>query len=68
MSQSKFLAVTRNLLKAWEKLHVLGRIVVLLRAGGKTGTRFFGQSLSKSDHNHVITFGSHLKTALWRHR
>ena len=48
MSQSKFLAITCNLLKAWVKLHVQGTIVVLLLTGLKTGMRFFSQLLNEA--------------------
>ena len=57
MNQSEFLAITCNPLKAWETLRVHGAI----------GFGFASQWLKNckgSNRNHVITFDSHLKTAL----
>ena len=63
MNQSQFLAITCNLLKAREKprdwfwfcSHWL-----------KNWRESFKPIIKRSNRNHVITFDSHLKTALFR--
>ena len=66
MNQSQFLAITCNLLKDREKSRVRGAIGFgLLLIGWKTGASLLSQPITKSSNrNHVITFNSHLKTAL----
>ena len=65
MNQSEFLAITCNSPKAREKIHAfkVRLVLVLLLIGRKTGASF--KPVTKcSNSNHVITFDSHLKSAL----
>ena len=60
MNQSHFLAITCNSLEAREKSHVHGAIDF-----GFTSHRLSFKPIIKcSNRNHLITFDSHLKTAL----
>ena len=65
MNQSNFLSITCNSLKAREKSRVHGAIGFVSH-WLKTGASLFSQSdwLKRSNCNHVVTFDSHLKTAL----
>ena len=61
MNQSQFLAITCNSLEAREKSHVHSAI------GFGFDSRWlknWHESFKRSNRNHVITFDSHLKTAL----
>ena len=66
MNQSKFPAITWNSLKAREKLRVHGAIGF---GFDSHWLKNWGQSVkpitNRSNRNHVITFDSHLKTALY---
>ena len=65
MNQSQFLAVTCNSLKAWEKSRVHGAIGFAFASHRlKTWRESFKPITKRSNRNHVITFDSHLKTAL----
>ena len=64
MNQSEFLAFTRNLLKAWEKLCVQGTIGFGFAPQLKNWRETFELTTGYSNRNSVITFNSHLKTAL----
>ena len=71
-NQSAFLEVTCNLLKAREKSRVQGAIGFGLSSDWLKNWRETFQPITKrSNRNHVITFDSHLKTALsaflWKH-
>ena len=63
MNQSEFLAVICNLLKAREKLRVHGAIG--FGHWLKNWRESFKPIIKRSNRNHVITFYSHLKTALF---
>ena len=63
MNQSQFLAITCNLLEVQEKSRVCG----LIRFDShwlKNWRKSFKPITKCSNRNHVITFDSHLKTAL----
>ena len=65
MNQSQFLAITYNSLKAREK----SRVHVAIGLGFashclKNSRESFKPITKRSNRNHVITFGSHLKIAL----
>ena len=68
MNQSQFLAITCNLLKAREKSRVHGAIIGFgfgfASQWLKNWCESFKPITKHSNHNHVITFNSHLKTAL----
>ena len=68
MNQSQFLAITCNSLKEWEKSHVRGVIGFSFASHWLKNWRKSCKPITKhSNRNHVITFDSHLKTALlWR--
>ena len=68
-SQSQFLAITYNLLKAREKSPVHGAIGFGYASHRlKNWRESFKPIIKRSNRNHVITFDSHLKTALSRNR
>ena len=65
MNQSQFLAITCNSLKAQEKSCVQGVIGFGFASHWlKNWHKSFKPITKCSNHNHVITFDSHLKTAL----
>ena len=65
MSQSQFLAITSNSLKAREKSRVHGAIGFGFAFHWLKNWRASFKPITKrSNRNHVITFDSHLKTAL----
>ena len=65
MSQSQFLAITCNSLKAREKSRVHGTIGFGFASHWlKNWRESFEPITKRSNRNHVITFNSHLKTAL----
>ena len=65
MNQSQFLAITCNLLKAQEKSRVHGAIGFGFASHWlKNRLESFKPIIKRSNRNHVITFYSHLKTAL----
>ena len=65
MNQSQFLAITCNSLKAREKSRVHGAIGFGFASHWlKNWRESFKPITKRSNHNHVITFDSHLKTAL----
>ena len=65
MNQSQFLAITCNSLKAWEKSGVHGAIGFGFASHWlKNWRESFKPITKRSNRNHVITFDSHLKTAL----
>ena len=65
MNQSQFLAITCNLPKAGEKSHVHGAIGFGLASHWlKNWKDSFKPITKRINRNHVITFDSHLKTAL----
>ena len=65
MNQSQFLAITCNLLKAREKSPVHGAIAFGFASHWlKNWRESFKPIAKRSNRNHVITFDSHLKTAL----
>ena len=65
MNQSQFLAIPCNSLKAREKLRVLGAIGFGFASHWLKNWRDSFKPITKrSNHNHVITFDRHLKTAL----
>ena len=67
LNQSQFLAITCNLLKAREKSRVLGAIGFGFASHWlKSWRKCFKLIIKRSNRNHVITFDSHLKTALMR--
>ena len=69
MNQSQFLAITCNSLKAREKSGVLGAIGFGFGFAShwlKFWRESFKPITKRSNRNHVITFDSHLKTALTR--
>ena len=64
-NQSQFLAITDNSLKAWEKSRVHGVIAFGFASHWLKNWRKSFKPISKHcNRNHVITFDSHLKTAL----
>ena len=65
MNQSQFLAITCNSLKAREKSHVCGAIGFGFDSNWlKNWLESFKPITKRSISNHLITFDSHLKTAL----
>ena len=65
MNQSQFLAITCNLLNVREKSHVHGAIGFGFASHWlKNWCKSLKLITRRSNHNHVITFDSHLKTAL----
>ena len=69
MKQSEYLAITCNLLKAREKSHVQGAIGFGFGFASnwlKNWCETFKPITKRSNRNHVITFDSHLKTALFK--
>ena len=65
MNQSQFLAITCNSLEAREKSRVHGAIGFGFTSHWlKNWRESFKPITKRSDRNHVITFDSHLKTAL----
>ena len=65
MNQSQFLAITCNSLKEGEKSRVHGAIGFGFASRWlKTGASLFKPITKRSNRNDVITFDSHLKTAL----
>ena len=65
MSQSQFLAITCNSLEAREKARVHGAIGFGFASHWLKNWRESFKSITKrSNRNHIITFDSHLKTAL----
>ena len=65
MNQSQFLAITCNSLKGREKSRVHGAIGFGFASHWLKNWRESFKPITKSgNRNHVITFGSHLKTAL----
>ena len=65
MNQSQFLAIIWNLLKSREKSRVHGTIGFGFASHWlKNWREPFKPITERSNHNHVITFDSHLKTAL----
>ena len=65
MNQSQFLAITCNMLKAREKSRVQGAIGFGFASRWLKNWRDpFKPITQHSNWNHVITFDSHLKTAL----
>ena len=68
MNQSQFLAVTCNSLEAWKKSRVHGAIGFGFDSYWlKNWRESFKPITKRSNHNHVITFDSHLKTALYEY-
>ena len=68
MNQSHFLAITCNSLEAREKSHVQDAIAFGFASHWLKNWRESFKPISKrSNRNHVITFDSHLKTALSSH-
>ena len=66
MNQSEFLAIICNLLKAREKSRVHGAIGFDFASHWlKNWRESFKPIIKRSNRNHVITFYSHLKTALF---
>ena len=69
MNQSQFLAVICNSLKAREKSRVHSAIGFGFDSHWlKNWRESFKPTTKRSNRNHVITFDSHLKTALWARR
>ena len=65
MNQSQFLAISCNLLEAREKSRVHGAIGFGFASHWlKNWRESFKPITRRSNRNHVITFDSHLKTAL----
>ena len=65
MNQSQFLAMIRNLLKPREKSRVHGAIGFGFASQWlKIWRESFKPIIKRSNRNHVITFDSHLETAL----
>ena len=65
MNQSQFLAITCNTLKAREKSRVNGAIGFGFASHWlKSWRESFKPITKRSNRNHVVTFDSHLKTAL----
>ena len=66
MNQSQLLAITCNLLEAREKSRVHGAIVFGFASHWlKNWRESFEPITNRSNRSRVITFGSHLKTALF---
>jgi len=66
MNQSEFLAITCNSLEAREKSRVHGAIGFGFPSHWlKNWRESFEPITKRSNRNHVITFDSHVKTALW---
>ena len=64
-NQSQFRAITSNSLKAREKSRVQGAIAFGFASHWlKNWREAFKPIIKHSNHNHVITFDSHLKTVL----
>ena len=69
MNQTQFLAITCNSLEAREKSRVHGAIGFAFASHWlKNWRESFNPITEGSNRNHVITFDSHLKTALKRSR
>ena len=69
MNQSEFLAITCNSLEAREKSRVRGAIGFGFASDWlKNWRESFKPITKRSNRNHVITFDSHLKTALVNNR
>ena len=67
MHQSQFLAISCYSLGAWEKSRVHGAIGFGFASHWlKNWRESYKPSTKRSNHNHVITFDSHLKTAVIR--
>ena len=67
MNQSQFLAITCNSLEAREKSRVCGGIGFGFASHWLKNWRESFKSITKrSNRNHVITFDSHMKTALYK--
>ena len=65
MNQSQFLAISCNSLKVQEKSGIHGGIGLGFASHWlKKWCESFKPITKRSNHNHVITFDSHLKTAL----
>ena len=65
MNQSQFLAITRNSIKAREKSRVQGAIGLGFASHWlKNWRESFKPITKRSNRSRVITFDSHLKTAL----
>ena len=65
MNQSQFLAITGNSLEAREKSRLLGAIGFGFASHWlKNWRQSFEPITKRSNRNYVITFDSHLKTAL----
>ena len=65
MNQSEFLAITCNLLKARENSSIQGAIGSAFASYWmKNWREIFRPIAKRRNRNHVITFDSHLKTAL----
>ena len=65
MNQSQFLAIICNLLKVREKSRLHGAIGFGFASHWlKNWRESFKPIIKRSNHNHVITFDSYLKTAL----
>ena len=65
INQSQFLAILCNSLQAWEKSRVHGAIGFGLASHWLKNWRMSFKPITKcSNRDHVITFDSHLKTAL----
>ena len=65
MNQSQFLAITCNSLKAREKSRIHGAIGFAFASDWLINwPESFKPMTKRSNRNHVITFDSHLKTAL----
>ena len=66
-NQSQFLAITCNTLKTREKSRVHGAIGFGFASHWlKNWRESFKPITKRSNRNYIITFDSHLKTALWR--
>ena len=67
MNLSQFLAMTCNPLEAREKSRIHGAVGFGFDSHWlKNGRESFKPITKRSNRNHVITFDSHLKTALWK--
>ena len=67
MNQSQFLAITCNSLEARERSRVHGAIAFGFASHWlKNWSESFKPITKRSNRNHVITFDSHLKTALFQ--
>ena len=65
MNQSQFLAITLNSLEVREKSRLRGTIGFGFDSHGlKNRRESFKPITKRSNHNHIITFDSYLKTAL----